>query len=319
MIYDAPGRLEKRTKEPRPETLLLEGNVLTVQRRGQTRVLDLKAYPTILPLVESMRAVLAGDSSALERAFTVEFAGSLSHWMLTLVPRDARGREQDLQSADRGRPGQPDHGGDSPNGRRSIAHDLARSPDPMTARKLRRIGGWLALILLAAAIAAHARYIADLSAFLPARPTPAQRLLVDQLRSGPASRLILIALQGGDAEDTRANCRCDGGAVAHRPRILERQRRRGRDRGSRSELLVRAPLCPERSGHSAALHAGGPSICARGDPRGSRLARRAVDQVAHAARSDRRDHAGHRAALAHADPAQPRTAYGSRRTARALC
>ena len=69
----------------------------------------------------------------------------------------------------------------------------------MTARKLSLIGGWLALILLAAAIAAHARYIADLSAFLPARPTPAQRLLVDQLRSGPASRLILIALQGGDA------------------------------------------------------------------------------------------------------------------------
>jgi predicted exporter len=69
----------------------------------------------------------------------------------------------------------------------------------MTARKLRLIGGWLALILLAAAIAAHARYIADLSAFLPAKPTPAQRLLVDQLRSGPASRLILIALQGGDA------------------------------------------------------------------------------------------------------------------------
>jgi predicted exporter len=73
----------------------------------------------------------------------------------------------------------------------------------MIARKQRRIGGWLALILLAAAIAAHARYIADLSAFLPARPTPAQRLLVDQLRSGPASRLILIALQGGDAA-TRA-------------------------------------------------------------------------------------------------------------------
>jgi predicted exporter len=70
----------------------------------------------------------------------------------------------------------------------------------MIARKQRRIGGWLALILLAALIAAHARYIADLSAFLPARPTPAQRLLVDQLRSGPASRLILIALQGGDAE-----------------------------------------------------------------------------------------------------------------------
>ena len=90
MIYDAPARLEKRTHEPRPETLLLEGDVLTVQRAGQTRVLDLKAYPAILPLVESMRATLAGDADALERAFAVEYAGSLSHWMLTLSPRDAR-------------------------------------------------------------------------------------------------------------------------------------------------------------------------------------------------------------------------------------
>jgi Outer membrane lipoprotein carrier protein LolA-like len=90
MIYDAPGRLEKRTQEPRPETLLLEGDVLTVQRAGQTRVLDLKAYPTIRPLVESMRATLAGDADALERAFTVEYAGTPSHWMLTLSPRDAQ-------------------------------------------------------------------------------------------------------------------------------------------------------------------------------------------------------------------------------------
>jgi hypothetical protein len=90
MIYDAPNRLEKRTEEPRPETLLLDGDVLTVRRGGQTRVLDLKAYPTLLPLVDSMRATLAGDSRALERAFSVEFTGSLQHWMLTLAPRDAR-------------------------------------------------------------------------------------------------------------------------------------------------------------------------------------------------------------------------------------
>jgi len=69
----------------------------------------------------------------------------------------------------------------------------------MTGRKLLLIGGWLACVLLAAAIALHARYVADLSAFLPARPTPTQRLLVDQLRSGPASRLVLMALERGDA------------------------------------------------------------------------------------------------------------------------
>jgi hypothetical protein len=90
MIYDAPKRLEKRTQSPRPETLLLDGDVLTVQRGRQTHVLDLKAYPAILPLVESIRATLAGDSSALERVFTVEYAGSLPHWMLTLAPHDPR-------------------------------------------------------------------------------------------------------------------------------------------------------------------------------------------------------------------------------------
>jgi predicted exporter len=56
---------------------------------------------------------------------------------------------------------------------------------------------------LAAWAALDARYVADLSAFLPSRPTPRQQLLVDQLRDGPGSRLILIALQGGDAQ-TRA-------------------------------------------------------------------------------------------------------------------
>jgi predicted exporter len=63
-----------------------------------------------------------------------------------------------------------------------------------------RVGAlWLCCIAAASIIVARAHYITDLSAFLPAKPTPAQRLLVDQLRDGPASRLILIAIEGGDA------------------------------------------------------------------------------------------------------------------------
>jgi predicted exporter len=58
---------------------------------------------------------------------------------------------------------------------------------------------WLCCLALASVIVARAHYITDLSAFLPARPTPSQQLLVDQLRDGPASRLILIAIEGGDA------------------------------------------------------------------------------------------------------------------------
>jgi len=58
---------------------------------------------------------------------------------------------------------------------------------------------WLVLALLAVVIAAHARYSADLSAFLPRRASATQRLLVEQLRSGPAARLIIAAIEGGDA------------------------------------------------------------------------------------------------------------------------
>jgi predicted exporter len=58
---------------------------------------------------------------------------------------------------------------------------------------------WLGCIALASIIVARAHYVADMSAFLPATPTPKQQLLVDQLRDGPASRLILIAFEQGDA------------------------------------------------------------------------------------------------------------------------
>ena len=63
------------------------------------------------------------------------------------------------------------------------------------------LGVWLCTLAAAALIAAHARFITDLSAFLPARPTPAERLLVEELRDGPGSRLLLIGLQGGSASE----------------------------------------------------------------------------------------------------------------------
>jgi hypothetical protein len=88
MIYDAPDRLEKRTVEPRAESLLLEGDVLTVQRGKHRHVVDLHSYPQILPFVESIRATLAGDLPALSRVFSVDYTGSIERWSLRLVPLD---------------------------------------------------------------------------------------------------------------------------------------------------------------------------------------------------------------------------------------
>jgi hypothetical protein len=90
LIYDAPNRLEKRTLEPHPESLVLADNVLTVQRGHRSHVLELKSYPQILPFVESIRATLAGDRGALERVFRLDFSGGLERWTLVLVPLDAQ-------------------------------------------------------------------------------------------------------------------------------------------------------------------------------------------------------------------------------------
>ena len=90
MRYDAPDRLEKRTLAPRQETLTLSGGVLTVDRGTSHRVVDLHAYPQAQPFIESVRATLAGDRSALEKLFALEFNGSLARWTLTLVPKDSK-------------------------------------------------------------------------------------------------------------------------------------------------------------------------------------------------------------------------------------
>lgn len=72
-----------------------------------------------------------------------------------------------------------------------------------SAWRQRAVLVWL-LALLACGIAiARANFTADLSAFLPRAPSAGQRVLVDQLRDGVVSRLILVAIDGGDAA-TRA-------------------------------------------------------------------------------------------------------------------
>ncbi|WP_322022383.1 MMPL family transporter [Burkholderia sp. BCC1977] len=85
--------------------------------------------------------------------------------------------------------------------------ERTRPPAPVTVRPpvwtQRAVLAWL-LALVACGIAiARANFTADLSAFLPSAPSAGQRVLVDQLRDGIVSRLILVAIDGGDAA-TRA-------------------------------------------------------------------------------------------------------------------
>ena len=55
---------------------------------------------------------------------------------------------------------------------------------------------WLVFLLACGAIIVRTHFTTDLSAFLPRTPTPEQQLLMDQLRDGLASRLILVGIEG---------------------------------------------------------------------------------------------------------------------------
>ena len=62
---------------------------------------------------------------------------------------------------------------------------------------------WLLFLLTCVVIISRSHFTTDLSAFLPRNPTPEQKLLMDQLRDGLASRLILVGIEGSDGP-TRA-------------------------------------------------------------------------------------------------------------------
>jgi predicted exporter len=59
---------------------------------------------------------------------------------------------------------------------------------------------WLLVLILSGWQLAHTRMVADLGAFLPPSATPAQQLLLEQMRSGVASRILLVAVGGAEEE-----------------------------------------------------------------------------------------------------------------------
>ena len=59
---------------------------------------------------------------------------------------------------------------------------------------------WLAGLALAVLVIARGQVSTDMSAFLPRSATPAQQMLVDQLREGVVSRLVLVGIEGASPE-----------------------------------------------------------------------------------------------------------------------
>lgn len=90
LFYDAPDHLEKRTLAPRAERLVLDGRALTIERRRRTYRTTLDEYPQVAPYIESIRSTLAGERTALEALFKLEYASQGEAWTLSLAPLAAK-------------------------------------------------------------------------------------------------------------------------------------------------------------------------------------------------------------------------------------
>jgi predicted exporter len=82
---------------------------------------------------------------------------------------------------------------------------------------------WLLAMLAGAAIVWNTRFTADMSFFLPSHPTAEQQVLVDQLKEGVVSRLLMLAIEGGDAEQRAAISRNLRGRLAKMPEFVSVQ------------------------------------------------------------------------------------------------
>lgn len=93
LFYRAPDYLEKRTIKPKPETLILDGGTLVIERGRQKLSMQLQDYPELSVVIDSIRGTLAGDRKALERNYMLVLEGSVERWILQLLPADEKMQE----------------------------------------------------------------------------------------------------------------------------------------------------------------------------------------------------------------------------------
>jgi outer membrane lipoprotein-sorting protein len=90
LSFAAPDRFTRKTVAPRPETMVVEGNIVTLTRNGRTRSLALDASPEMEAIVESVRGTLTGNAVSLQQHFKLAVTGSTDQWTLELKPATPR-------------------------------------------------------------------------------------------------------------------------------------------------------------------------------------------------------------------------------------
>ena len=88
MVFMPPDRLEKRTLLPKPETMVLDKDTLSLERDKRKFTIHLNNRPEAQAFVESIRSTLSGNRKVLEQDYALTLEGESQRWVLTLVPRD---------------------------------------------------------------------------------------------------------------------------------------------------------------------------------------------------------------------------------------
>lgn len=88
LVFTPPDRLEKRTLKPKPESLVVDRDTVTLERGGKRRTLRLNENPQVAVVVESIRGTLAGDLASLIRVYSAGLQGDSARWRLVLRPLD---------------------------------------------------------------------------------------------------------------------------------------------------------------------------------------------------------------------------------------
>lgn len=87
--YVRPAQLERRVRAPAEERYLVDGDRVTIERKGSApRTVSLAAQPALGAFLESIRATLRGDLATLKRFYRVELEGTPDGWTLVLLPSD---------------------------------------------------------------------------------------------------------------------------------------------------------------------------------------------------------------------------------------
>ncbi len=90
LFFQAPNRLEKRTVLPRPETLVIEGNKISIERGTFKRTMSLDDFADMASLVQSLTATFRGDQVSIEQYFNWKLTGPTNKWLLVLSPKSSK-------------------------------------------------------------------------------------------------------------------------------------------------------------------------------------------------------------------------------------